>query len=93
MYYSLQSDGGSPITNYIVEKKDLKSGEWKPCSKFVRGTTYEVLNLDEGHEYLFRVKAENEFGQSEPIETETSVLATHPYSKLFLCVCTSISLL
>ena len=77
-----KDDGGSPISNYIVEKQDQRTGTWEPCSKFVRGTTYEVLNLTENHEYKFRVSAENEHGVSEALETETSVIAAHPWSKL-----------
>ena len=76
-----QDDGGSPISNYVVEKQDLKTGVWEPCSKFVRGTTYEVLNLNENHEYKFRVSAENEHGVSEPLTMDTSVVAAHPWSK------------
>jgi len=52
----LQEDGGSPVSNYIVEKCDTRTGKWEPVSKFIRSTKYEVMGLDEGHEYKFRVK-------------------------------------
>ncbi|XP_076471204.1 twitchin-like [Babylonia areolata] len=73
-------DGGSPISNYVVEKQDLKSGRWEPVSKFVRNPTYEVMGLTEGHEYNFRVMAENEFGASEPLDSAYSIAAQHPYT-------------
>lgn len=76
-----QEDGGSPITNYVIEKQDLKTGKWEPVSKFVRNTLFEVMGLSEGHEYYFRVMAENQFGLSEPLQTPLSVAAQHPYSE------------
>ncbi|XP_052800015.1 twitchin-like isoform X4 [Mya arenaria] len=75
-----KEDGGSPISNYVVERQDQRTGDWVTCSKFVRGTTYEVLNLSEGHEYKFRVSAENEYGVSEPLEMRETVVAQHPWT-------------
>lgn len=47
----------------------------------------EVKGLQEGHEYNFRVKAVNEEGESEPLETEHSIVAKNPYGKqLFFCI-------
>ena len=76
-----QEDGGSPVTNYIVEKQDVKTGKWEPVSKFIRNLNFEVMGLVEGHEYNFRVMAENEFGVSEPLETAMAVAAQYPYSE------------
>ena len=64
-----------------MEKQDKATGKWEPVSKFVRGTQYEVMGLDEGHEYNFRVKAENDYGVSEPLETTTATVAQSPFSK------------
>ncbi|KAH3877136.1 hypothetical protein DPMN_000993, partial [Dreissena polymorpha] len=75
-----KDDGGSPISNYVVERMDLRTGDWVTCSKFVRGTSYEVLNLSEGHEYKFRISAENEHGVGEPIEMRDTVVAQHPWT-------------
>ena len=78
-----QDTGGSPITNYVVEKQDVTSGsdKWEPLSRFVRGTDYEVAGLDAGHEYKFRVIAENEVGRGPPLEAEKSVVAKNPFSE------------
>ncbi|CAL8090942.1 unnamed protein product [Calicophoron daubneyi] len=73
-----KDNGGSPVSNYIVEKLNTKTGEWTPVSRFVRGPEYEVTGLDEGAEYKFRVRAENEFGVSEPLEAEKSIVAENP---------------
>ncbi|KAK3703484.1 hypothetical protein RRG08_024788 [Elysia crispata] len=75
-----KEDGGSPVSNYIVEKQDKATGRWEPASKFVRGTQYEVMGLEEGHEYNFRVKAENDYGISEPLETSTGTVAQSPFT-------------
>uniref|UniRef100_A0A1I8J9R7 non-specific serine/threonine protein kinase n=1 Tax=Macrostomum lignano TaxID=282301 RepID=A0A1I8J9R7_9PLAT len=69
-----QETSGIPIDNYIVEKQDSKTGEWKPLSKFVRRTEYEAFGLEEGKPVKFRVRAENQYGVSEPLELETSVV-------------------
>ncbi len=76
-----QDNGGSPVTNYIVEKQDVKTGEWTPVSSFVRATECEVSGLDEGKKYRFRVKAVNENGASEPLEMENTVTAENPVGK------------
>ncbi|KAF6771283.1 hypothetical protein AHF37_10389, partial [Paragonimus kellicotti] len=74
-------NGGCPITNYVVEKLDKKLGEWVPVSRFVRATEYEVTGLDEGSQYKFRVRAENELGVSEPLEAERTITAENPSSE------------
>ncbi|CAF4370445.1 unnamed protein product, partial [Adineta steineri] len=43
-----KTDGGSPITNYIIEKFDTKKGEWQKVSSFCRSPFYEVTGLNEG---------------------------------------------
>ncbi|VDK40424.1 unnamed protein product, partial [Cylicostephanus goldi] len=72
-------DGGSEITNYVVEKRDTKTNTWVPVSAFVTGTKVTVPKLVEGHEYEFRVMAENAFGRSDPLNTTEPVLAKDPF--------------
>uniref|UniRef100_A0AAX7U1G9 Titin n=1 Tax=Astatotilapia calliptera TaxID=8154 RepID=A0AAX7U1G9_ASTCA len=57
-----KDDGGTPITNYVVEKKDVK----KP---------WEVPGLIEGLEYRLRIRATNKVGDSEPKELPQTILA------------------
>ena len=40
---------------------------------------YEVIGLDEGKSYKFRVSAENAEGRSVPLETDMNVVPKNPY--------------
>jgi titin len=46
-----EDDGGSPITNYVVEKREIGSGVWAPVANFVPGCSCTVPKLREGQEY------------------------------------------
>lgn len=75
--------------NYVVEKRDKSSGDWVRCAEAVNGTEVTIGKLKEGHEYEFRVMAENLNGLSEPLVTEKGVLVKNPFSMfsvlLFCC--------
>ncbi len=76
-----KENGNSPITNYVVEKMDPKKGVWEKVTSFCRVPTYEVMGLDEGRAYQFRVMAENNEGKSLPLETLTTVTPKNPCVK------------
>uniref|UniRef100_A0A8C6LDJ9 Titin n=1 Tax=Nothobranchius furzeri TaxID=105023 RepID=A0A8C6LDJ9_NOTFU len=62
-----ETDGGSKITNYIVEKKDRAGIKWTRCNRQkVTDLSYRVVGLTTDHEYEFRVTAENIVGVGEP---------------------------
>lgn len=69
-------DGGSPITNYVVEKKDAKMKAFTILTNECANTTYKVDGLTEEISYFFRVSAENEYGVGDPCETAQPVRAT-----------------
>ena len=75
-------DGGSPITNYVIEKFDTKNNEWQKVSSYSKVPHCEVIGLEEGRPYKFRVSAENELGQSIPLETESTVVPKNPFGNL-----------
>lgn len=74
-----EDDGGSPITNYIVEKQE-DGGRWVPCGE-TSDTQLKVGKLNEGHDYKFRVKAVNRQGQSAPLTTDQAITAKNPYDE------------
>merc|ERR1719431_747625 len=76
------SDGGSPLTSYIIEKRDSEAfSTWSRVDR-VRCHCYEytVTNLRAGLFYSFRVIAENTRGRSKPLETHTPVEARSPFT-------------
>jgi predicted phage tail protein len=73
-----QDDGGLPIDHYEVESYDQQAGVWMPAGR-AKDTNFKVENLQKGHLYKFRVKAVNKEGASDPLETETAIVAKNPY--------------
>ncbi|CAB0002803.1 unnamed protein product, partial [Nesidiocoris tenuis] len=74
------SDGGSPITGYIIEKKDKYSGIWEKALE-TTGCSPQglVTGLVEGNEYQFRVIALNKAGMSKPSEPSKTFIAKPRY--------------
>ncbi|XP_065318057.1 titin-like isoform X3 [Gordionus sp. m RMFG-2023] len=68
-----EDDGGSKITNYILEKKEVGKPSWELVNNIVPSTEYLVKNLKENQSYQFRVKAENKYGISEALEMKHPV--------------------
>ena len=77
---SPQSDGGAPVTKYVIEKRDAKRTGYIGAGS-VDGDVFElkVTKLVEGNEYYFQVSAENEIGQSEPATMKEPVKARLPF--------------
>lgn len=71
-------DGGSDITNYIVEVSDYGSDNWRQVPGYCPRTSFTAKGLSEGKKYVFRVRAENMYGVSEPLEGKP-VIAKSPY--------------
>lgn len=75
-----KDDGGVPITAYVVEKLDTATGRWVPAGSCdPEKTELEIKGLEPNHRYQFRVKAVNEEGESEPLETESAITAKNPF--------------
>lgn len=61
------SDGGSEITNYVIELRDRTSVKWE-AAMVTKATdrTATLTDVVENKEYIFRVRAENKAGVGQP---------------------------
>lgn len=75
-------DGGSPISNYIVDKRETSRTNWAQVSAKIKGDILEftVEKLIEGREYQFRIRGENAWGVGDPFITNP-VIAKNPFSE------------
>ncbi|XP_029953163.1 titin-like [Salarias fasciatus] len=77
-----ETDGGSEIDGFIVEKRDKDGVRWTRCNKRrLNDLRFRCTGLTEGHCYQFRVLAENAAGvgtPSEPSEYIKVCEATYP---------------
>lgn len=72
------SNGGTEITAYIIEKLLTKSSQWSRVATLDSYClSYCIDNLKETNELNFRVLAENIVGVSAPAYTEPVILKTH----------------
>lgn len=72
-------DGGSEITGYVIEKTDALSENWRPLPGYCPSVSFTVkTGLEDGKRYVFRVRAENAYGLSEPL-TGKPVAAKSPF--------------
>lgn len=78
-----RDDGGSKITNYVVEKKEADSEIWHKLSSTIKETNFKVTNLTPLKEYTFRVSAENMYGVGEPA-LSTPIIAKYSFGKFIL---------
>lgn len=75
-------DGGAAISNYIVDKRETSRANWAQVCAKIKGNVLEfnVEKLIEGHEYQFRIRAENMWGVGDPHIT-SPVIAKNPFSE------------
>ncbi|XP_071626002.1 myosin-binding protein H-like [Temnothorax longispinosus] len=55
-------NGGSDITNYIVEVLEYGSDNWRQVPGYVPRTSFTANGLTGGKKYVFRVRDENMYG-------------------------------
>lgn len=78
-----ESDGGSEIKDYLVDKRERKSLRWTRVNRdyTIYDTRLKVTGLMEGSQYQFRVTAVNAAGNSEPSEASQYMLCKEPSCK------------
>lgn len=78
-----EDDGGSPISNYIIEKHEAERKAWTACSYNAARQNAVVHNLILGKGYFFRVAAENAVGVGPFRETACEIIIRERLSKWF----------
>ena len=77
-----ESDGGSPVTGYFIERAQKVSSRWLRCNKEpISDTKYKVTDLIEDTEYIFRIVAVNKVGEGPPGPESVPVGAKDPWRK------------
>ena len=79
-----KSDGGAPISGYVVEKREKGSDRWVPIAEKPHDTEITVKGLQEGREYEFRVAAVNKAGVGKASQTAKAIEARAPDGNLEL---------
>lgn len=80
------SDGGAPITAYIIEKREPETGKWIKAAEVPATTcTATVPQLAENTEYEFRVRAVNAAGPGTPSKASKPVI-TKPRKRKHIIV-------
>ncbi len=76
------SDGGAPVTGYVLEKTDAdrKGAKWTRVGEMAdEELSMKVEGLEAGRKYKFRVRAVNRIGQSDPAGPPEAVEAKDPW--------------
>ncbi|KAL0191569.1 hypothetical protein M9458_014267, partial [Cirrhinus mrigala] len=77
-----KDDGGSEVTNYIIERQQVGQSTWKRVGDISAShLTFRDRNVSLGKRYTYRIYAENLEGISEAMETEKIMAGS--LSKLF----------
>ena len=85
------NDGGAPIKEYLLEVREKSRSSWSKVTKVKAGiTSYCVQNLKALQEFVFRVFAENEVGQSDALVSD-SVTLNSPHGETADIVVTLVS--
>ncbi|XP_075679359.1 titin-like isoform X2 [Dermatophagoides pteronyssinus] len=75
VWQSPKKDNGSPVSNYLVEYKELKAKNWKEYNEFINEQHVKIRNLKHSICYVFRVYAINKAGKSLPsMESEPVIM-------------------
>lgn len=78
-----EDDGGTPISNYIIEKREAERKAWTACSYNAARQSAVVNNLILGKAYFFRVAAENAVGVGQFRDTACEIIIRERLSKFF----------
>jgi hypothetical protein len=69
------------IVGYIIEKCAENSDRWEKVPGIFTQPKGTIKNLETNKKFKFRVKAENIYGTSDPLETKSAITVKPPYGK------------
>lgn len=66
-----KDSGGRTITNYIIERQQVGRNKWSKLGEVPGGSPcFKDSDVDPGRRYCYRIRARNEEGISEYLQTE-----------------------
>ncbi|XP_044031649.1 immunoglobulin-like and fibronectin type III domain-containing protein 1 [Siniperca chuatsi] len=74
-----KDNGGSPITDYILERQQIGRNSWKKLGKIGPEPKYRDTDVDHGRKYCYHIRAETDQGISEMMETDDIQAGTKAY--------------
>lgn len=80
-WYFPENDGGSPISNYVIEKREAERKAWTSLSFTASRQNALATGLTAGKSYFFRVAAENAIGVGPFMETAAEIIIKEPMSE------------
>ena len=80
-WYRPKDDGGSAITGYLVEYKEVSAETYSRHETMVTSTMFTLHGLTPDAEYQFRVVAVNNIGESAPGPLSEEVICKDPFGE------------
>ena len=77
-----EDDGGCPITDYVIEKREASKRKWSPAGETKDELVFTDNTVTKGNQYVFRVAATNEIGTGEFKELTQPVTAKSQFGEL-----------
>ncbi|XP_059186118.1 immunoglobulin-like and fibronectin type III domain-containing protein 1 [Centropristis striata] len=74
-----KDNGGSPITNYVLERQQIGRNSRKKLGKIGPEPKYRDTDVDHGRKYCYHIRAETDQGLSEKMETDDIQAGTKAY--------------
>ncbi|XP_076872149.1 immunoglobulin-like and fibronectin type III domain-containing protein 1 [Brachyhypopomus gauderio] len=74
-----KDDGGSPVTQYNLERQQLGRNTWKKIGDINGETHYKDTDVDHGRKYCYRIRAITAEGISDAFETDDIQAGTKAY--------------
>ncbi|XP_047462187.1 immunoglobulin-like and fibronectin type III domain-containing protein 1 isoform X2 [Mugil cephalus] len=65
-----KDDGGSPVINYIMERRQVGRNTWKKIGEIPGVPSYRDRDVDRGRKYCYRIRAVTTEGTSDVMETD-----------------------